>query len=86
MQQNCSTVLNILDEAEKFASGLSGHYRVRSSTHYAHIKRDPGNARKWMVTIHNKATGDLKRYGGIWDNLKDAEDEAVFILATPEYR
>ena len=55
---------------------MPGHYRVVSDDKFAHIHKD---GRKWYATIR-ALNGDLIRYAGIWNTLKDAIEESERLL------
>jgi len=65
---------------------MNGYYRVKGSeaTKFAGIRKHDDN--KWYVEIRESATGNMTRYAGIWNTLKEATEEAEFQLMTPAER
>lgn len=67
---------------EKWHTGV---YRVRLKDDNGNLSHMFGqirkNGRKWHAEIRHTDTGDLIRYAGIWDTLKEATEEIHHILS-----
>lgn len=61
-----------------FEKWMPGYYRLSIGGHFAGIRKH--DDRKWHVEIRESATGELRRYAGIWDTLRDGREEAEGIL------
>jgi hypothetical protein len=69
-----------------------GFYQVSNGEYFSNLQKIEGwheyseYKGKWMADIRVSRTGELVRYAGIWNTMKEAREEAEWIITrlTPQ--